>query len=101
MKSWQKLALSALLLALPLLAVPNQVESACANDTYCAHYTDDTFSQLCGETNFCINCSTTNTRWGCWSQYRWCETFGACGAPPRCVLCFDGTCISHPCPSGP
>ncbi len=98
MKSWQKLALSGLLLALPLLAVPNEVESACANDTYCAHYTDATFSVMCGESNWCINCSTTNTHWGCFTQYRWCQTYGACGATPTCVQCYVWGCRKSSCP---
>jgi hypothetical protein len=102
MTKWQKLALSGAFFGLAYLYAPNEAVAACAHDTYCAHYTDNTYTHLCGESNQCVNCSTHNEGWGCWSQNRWCQTYGSCGAAASCTRCYDWGCIQGGgCPPGP
>lgn len=99
MNPWVKLVLSAVMLSVPFLAEPKEAAALCAQDTHCTFYTDDTYTEICGERNSCIDCTTSNDQWGCTgSPDRWCETYGQCGSSHSCVQCFSWGCVSGSCP---
>jgi hypothetical protein len=90
MRPWLKLALSAVMFWLSFTGGrASEAIALCSQDTYCQYYTDPSLSSLCGERNSCINCSSVSEQWGCVGNGdRWCQTFGSCGATPRCTKCW-------------
>lgn len=106
MRTGWKFALSVVLASLAFLSRPPESIALCTQDTYCQYFTDGTLSNLCGERQTCVYCGTENWQWGCVSSpYKWCQTFGACGAGGDCWTCMilDGfyQCFGSGCPPGP
>lgn len=64
---------------------PEKVETVeqeiCANDTHCEFYTDSSKTVLCGERDMCIACTTTQSVWGCVTQYKTCQIMAVCNMP--------------------
>jgi len=52
--------LSGVMLWLAFAGHPPEALALCTNDVYCAFYTDATLTDMCGERNSCINCSSVN-----------------------------------------
>jgi hypothetical protein len=96
-KSWQKLILSTILFALPLFGSVKTLDACCSSDTHCDYYTDGTFTDVCGSSDGCIDCTCTNLAEGCHTQYRWCQTYGQCGAAGGCFQCSGFQCWGAPC----
>jgi hypothetical protein len=76
----------------------SQVEQGlCSNDMHCEFYTDSSLTTVCGERDSCINCSTSNSQWGCvGSPHRQCWSMGSCGVN-LCWVCNGVTCYWETC----
>lgn len=81
----------------PPEATSSTEQALCSADTHCEFYTDASHATLCGERDSCIDCSTSNSQWGCvTSTYRQCWTLANCSTK-YCWVCNGVDCSWQIC----